>query len=226
MRFPVSSFRFPELDADWKPETGNWKLKLSQPFSVRASPYENDVNHPLAVIHSTRRNEMRKLSYLFMALSLLCFAVPAFAQGGEAAGTNWVAITAGFSMAIASGLCALASGESHAVRGRGLGAQSRRPSRHSAGADSWSGADRVPGALHAGYYLRQGEVRRFRKIEKPLLASRGFFCFGWVLAMSLCAGRPTRLPWFQASAPASPSECVAAGSGSPDRYSQSRIRLR
>ena len=29
---------------------------------------------------------MRKLSYLFMALSLLCFAVPAFAQGAEAAG--------------------------------------------------------------------------------------------------------------------------------------------
>ena len=27
---------------------------------------------------------MRKLSNLFMALSVLCFAVPAFAQGGEA----------------------------------------------------------------------------------------------------------------------------------------------
>ena len=27
---------------------------------------------------------MRKLSYLFMTLSLLCFAVPAFAQGAEA----------------------------------------------------------------------------------------------------------------------------------------------
>src|ERR1700693_1204028 len=56
-------------------------------------------------------NKMRKLSYLFMALSLLCFAVPAFAQGAEAAGTNWVAITAGFSMAIASGLWALGPAE-------------------------------------------------------------------------------------------------------------------
>ena len=31
---------------------------------------------------------MRKLSNLFMALSLLCFAVPAFAQGGEAAAAS------------------------------------------------------------------------------------------------------------------------------------------
>jgi len=39
---------------------------------------------------------MRKLSNLFMGLSLLCFAVPGFAQGGEAAagGVNWVAIAA------------------------------------------------------------------------------------------------------------------------------------
>src|SRR5580700_5523422 len=47
--------------------------------SVRASA-RYGVNHPLAVIHSsTRRNTMRKLSNLFMALSLLCFAVPVFA---------------------------------------------------------------------------------------------------------------------------------------------------
>ena len=59
---------------------------------------------------------MRRLSYLFMAMSLLCFAVPAFAQGGEAAGTNWVAITAGFSMAIASGLCALGQAKATAPR--------------------------------------------------------------------------------------------------------------
>jgi len=53
---------------------------------------------------------MRKLSYLFMTLSALCFAMPAFAQGGGASETNWVAITAGFSMAIASAsTCAVAS---------------------------------------------------------------------------------------------------------------------
>ena len=64
---------------------------------------------------------MRKLSYLFMALSLLCFAMPAFAQGAEAARTNWVAITAGFSMAIASGLCALGQAKATASAAEALG---------------------------------------------------------------------------------------------------------
>jgi F-type H+-transporting ATPase subunit c len=65
---------------------------------------------------------MRRLSYLFMAMSLLCFAVPAFAQGAEAAaGTNWVAITAGFSMAIASGLCALGQAKATASAAEALG---------------------------------------------------------------------------------------------------------
>lgn len=58
---------------------------------------------------------MRRLSQFFMAMSLLSFAMPAFAQGDAAASaTNWVAIAAGFSMAIASGLCALAQGKATA----------------------------------------------------------------------------------------------------------------
>jgi F-type H+-transporting ATPase subunit c len=65
---------------------------------------------------------MRKLSYLFMTLSLLCFVVPAFAQGGEAsAPVNWVAITAGFSMAIASAGCGLAQARATAAAAEGLG---------------------------------------------------------------------------------------------------------
>ena len=65
---------------------------------------------------------MRKLSYLFMALSLLCFVVPAFAQGGEAAApVNWVDITAGFSMAIASAGCGLAQARATAAAAEGLG---------------------------------------------------------------------------------------------------------
>jgi len=64
---------------------------------------------------------MRKLSNLFMVLSLLCFAAPAFAQGGEAmGGVNWVAIAAGFSMAFASGICALAQGKATAAAAEGL----------------------------------------------------------------------------------------------------------
>jgi F-type H+-transporting ATPase subunit c len=66
---------------------------------------------------------MRKLSNLFIVVSLLCFAVPVFAQGGEAAaagGVNWVAIAAGFSMAFASGICALAQGKATAAAAEGL----------------------------------------------------------------------------------------------------------
>jgi F-type H+-transporting ATPase subunit c len=58
---------------------------------------------------------MRKtLSRLFMVMAVMCLATPVFAQGGEAAGTNWVAITSGFAMAIASGLCALGQGKATA----------------------------------------------------------------------------------------------------------------
>ena len=54
---------------------------------------------------------MRQLSRIFMTLSALCFALPAFAQAGTAGETKWVAITAGFSMAIASAVCGLAQGK-------------------------------------------------------------------------------------------------------------------
>ena len=63
---------------------------------------------------------MRKLSFMFMMLSLMCFAVPAFAQGGEAARVNWVAIAAGFSMAIASAICGLAQGRATAAAAEAL----------------------------------------------------------------------------------------------------------
>ena len=59
----------------------------------------------------------RTLSFVFMALAFLCITVPVFAQGGEAASsaTNWVAITSGFAMAIASGLCGLGQGKATAA---------------------------------------------------------------------------------------------------------------
>jgi F-type H+-transporting ATPase subunit c len=63
---------------------------------------------------------LRKLSYLLMALSAMCFAVPAFAQGGAAGGTNWVAITAGFAMAIASAVCGLGQAKATAAAAEGL----------------------------------------------------------------------------------------------------------
>jgi F-type H+-transporting ATPase subunit c len=64
----------------------------------------------------------RTLSYIFMAMALLCFAMPGLAQGGEAAssGVNWVAIAAGFSMAIASAICGLGQGKATAAAMEGL----------------------------------------------------------------------------------------------------------
>jgi F-type H+-transporting ATPase subunit c len=64
----------------------------------------------------------RLLSYLFMALAFMCLAAPVLAQGAAAPGaTNWVAITAGFSMAIASGLCALGQAKATAAAAEALG---------------------------------------------------------------------------------------------------------
>ena len=64
---------------------------------------------------------MRLLSKLFMVMAFLCFAVPMFAQGGEAGNAvNWVAISAGFSMAIASGLCGLAQAKAVAAAAEGM----------------------------------------------------------------------------------------------------------
>lgn len=55
---------------------------------------------------------MKKLSMLFLAvLAVMLIAPAAFAQEGgaaaAAAGTNWVAITAGFAMALAAGACGI-----------------------------------------------------------------------------------------------------------------------
>lgn len=56
---------------------------------------------------------MKKLQTVFMALSVLCFAVPAFAQGaGEP--MSLVPIGAGIGMALAAGLCGLGQGRATA----------------------------------------------------------------------------------------------------------------
>jgi F-type H+-transporting ATPase subunit c len=59
---------------------------------------------------------------MLLALVLLVFASPIFAQGTAAAGgTNWVAITSGFAMAIASGMCGLAQAKAVAAAAEGMG---------------------------------------------------------------------------------------------------------
>jgi F-type H+-transporting ATPase subunit c len=62
-----------------------------------------------------------KAKWVLLALVLLVFASPVFAQtGAPAAATNWVAITSGFSMAIASGLCGLAQAKAVAASAEGM----------------------------------------------------------------------------------------------------------
>ena len=66
--------------------------------------------------------KQRILLYLTGITSLL-LAAPVFAQGGEAAagaGTNWVAITSGFAMAIASAVCGLAQGKAASAACEGV----------------------------------------------------------------------------------------------------------
>jgi F-type H+-transporting ATPase subunit c len=53
---------------------------------------------------------MRKLQYLFMALSALCFAIPAFADSGSAV-INMAPIGVGLGMGLAAGLCGLGQGK-------------------------------------------------------------------------------------------------------------------
>ncbi len=56
---------------------------------------------------------MKKFQYVFMTLSVLCFALPAMAQSGSTP-VSLVPIGAGIGMAIAAGLCGLGQGRATA----------------------------------------------------------------------------------------------------------------
>ena len=56
---------------------------------------------------------MRKLQFVFMALAVLCFAVPAFAAGDSSV-ISLAPIGAGIGMALAAGLCGLGQGKATA----------------------------------------------------------------------------------------------------------------
>jgi len=68
---------------------------------------------------------------LLAICALLLFALPLMAQeqAGAGAPVNWVAISAGFSMAIASGLCGLAQAKAVAASVEGM---ARNPSASAA----------------------------------------------------------------------------------------------
>lgn len=60
---------------------------------------------------------------MFVMIIASVIAVPAYAQGGEAAasGANWVAITAGFAIALAAGLAAQGQGKVSSAACEALG---------------------------------------------------------------------------------------------------------
>ena len=71
------------------------------------------------------------LMWTLLLLALVCIASPMFAQapaaggmepaqGTPAANYHWVALTAGFAMAIASGLCGLAQAKAVAASAEGM----------------------------------------------------------------------------------------------------------
>jgi len=67
------------------------------------------LNHPLGANFKGSWRTMRKLQYVFMALAALCFAIPAFADGGSAV-MSMGPIGAGIGMGIAAGFCGMGQG--------------------------------------------------------------------------------------------------------------------
>jgi len=67
---------------------------------------------------------MKHLFWILLGILILGVAEPAFAQeagGGSGMGAaNWVAITSGFAMAIASGACGIAQGKATAAAVEGM----------------------------------------------------------------------------------------------------------
>ncbi len=57
---------------------------------------------------------------MLLVLVLFAFATPTFAQTAAGGGVNWVAITSGFSMAIASAVCGLAQAKAVAASAEGM----------------------------------------------------------------------------------------------------------
>lgn len=57
---------------------------------------------------------MRKLQYILMTLSVLCFASPAFAQAAGGSAINLAPIGIGIGLALAAGLCGLGQGKATA----------------------------------------------------------------------------------------------------------------
>jgi F-type H+-transporting ATPase subunit c len=113
---------------------------------------------------------MRKLQYLFMTLSALLIAVPAFGQGADAA-SQWVPLAAGLGMALAAGLCGLGQGKATASATEAL---ARNPGARP-GIFIFLILHRVAGAVHLRHHLPQGEVTRNPNPQEASALRGGFF---------------------------------------------------
>ncbi len=119
---------------------------------------------------------MQKLQYVFMALAVLCFAIPAFADGGSAA-INLVPIGAGIGMGLAAGLCGVGQGKAVASATEALARNPGGPRRNPDAAGSRSGFHRVPHPFHSGYHLRQGQVSLDCQTDWPRpMGGANLFC--------------------------------------------------
>ena len=90
-------------------------------FAVRNNAVQREgastvsINHPLAAYFGrTELHTMRILKYLFMSLSVMLLATPAFAQSAGQPVSPWTPLAAGLGMAIASGLCGIGQGKATA----------------------------------------------------------------------------------------------------------------
>ena len=119
---------------------------------------------------------MRKLhAALLLSFVILMFTTPVFAQGGDAASNhaNWVVISAGFAMAIASSICGLAQGRAISAACEGL---ARNPGAAPAirfALLARSRSDRVSCDLHAGRYFRESivEALQARSMTAPAVTA-------------------------------------------------------
>jgi F-type H+-transporting ATPase subunit c len=104
-----------------------WRKSINPAFSISVIPAARGLSgrHRLIEVHKERRRLLRKSLALFaFAVLLFTLTTPVLAAeagaGNSPVPVNWVAITAGFSMAIASAACGYAQARATAAAAEGL----------------------------------------------------------------------------------------------------------
>ena len=121
---------------------------------------------------------MRKLQYLFMTLSVLFLAVPAFAQseGGPTVGIRTYRYCGGCRHGHCGRALRSRSGAGNCFGNRGAGSQSWSAGRHPATAHPRPGVYGVTLPVHAGHYFPQGSLEQFDPQQKRSGMVPDLFC--------------------------------------------------